>query len=383
LKDCFRRQLTLRLEAVKQDNSYGDVAFRQMRTAFERAWKSYPDRRWQSFCTLAGGRAEIRVVGQGLSEQIARAFQHLLTNGNRSSPALKIELWDEGDTSVSCPVNLEPVDERLLKSTSYVEFGLILGSLEDRFIGCQCPQVITWFDRSSQHLVGWVSRHDKLSLYDRGKPLHFPLLLWHSDRGAEVIHAAFVSKNGQGVLFAGKGGTGKSTAALACLEAGFDYLGDDYIGLEASGDGSFQGYSLYSATWLMADHLLRFPRLIPHAIYPQHPDQEKTLVLLSRTFPRKLSTVASIRVLVLPRITSNPSVQIRPASKAEALLAVAPSSILLRPSSGAGTLNKLARLAKQVPCHWLELGRDLNEIPPRVEELIDLAQPDSSNRVPI
>jgi hypothetical protein len=361
----------LRLEAAKQDSSNGDIAFHQMRTAFERAWTSHPDRHWQSFCTFAGRPAQIRVAGQGLSEQIARAFQHLLNNKNPSSATLKIDLWDEEDTSVSCPVNLEPVDERLLKSTSYVEFGLILGSLEDRFIGCQCPQVITWFDRSSQHLVGWVSRHDKLSLYDRGKPLHFPLLLWHSDRGAEVIHAALVSKNGQGVLFSGKGGTGKSTSALACLEAGFDYLGDDYIGLEASGDGSFQGHSIYSATWLMADHLLRFPRLIPHAIYPERPDQEKTLAFLSQAFPRQLACRAPIRALVLPRIQAGAPVQIRPASKGEGLFALAPSSILLRPSSGAATLNKLACLAERVPCYWLDLEHNLSDVPNRVIDLLE------------
>ncbi len=360
----------MKLEAVKRDNSSGDIAFHQMRTAFERAWTSHPGHRWESFCTFAGRPARLRVAGHGLSQKIAEAFRHLLAKENPAGADLTIDLWDEADTSVPCPVNSEPVEPRLLNSTSYVEFGLILGSLEDRFIGCQRPQAVTWFDRSGQHLVGWISSHDDLSLYDRGKPLHFPLLLWHSDHGTEVIHAALVSRNGQGVLFAGKGGAGKSTAALACLDAGFDYLGDDYIGLESCEYGTFAGHSLYSATWLMADQLVRFPYLIPHAIYPQRPDQEKTLVLLSRTCPRQLAAVASIRALVLPRITSNPSVQIRPASKAEALLAMAPSSIILRPSSGAVTLNKLARLAEQVPRYWLELGRDLTEISHRVEDLL-------------
>jgi hypothetical protein len=172
------------------------------------------------------------------------------------------------------------------------------------------------------------------------------------------------------VLFAGKGGVGKSTAALACLDAGFDYLGDDYISLEASQGGSFRGHSLYSATWLMADQLVRFPRLIPHSIYPQRPDQEKTLVLLSQVFPRQLSSYAPIRALVLPRVTGNPSAQIRPASRAEALFALAPSSILLRPSSGALTLDKLAHLAEQAPCYWLDLGHDLSEAPDLVTELL-------------
>jgi hypothetical protein len=317
----------------------------------------------------------MRVAGQGLSTQIAQAFQHLLVQGSRLSTELKIDLWDEGDTSVSCPIKSKPVDERLLQSTSYVEFGLILGSLEDRFIGCQRPQVLTWFDRSDQHVIGCISSHDQLSLYDRGKPLHFPLLLWHSDQSTEVIHAALVAKNGGGVLLAGKGGAGKSTAALACFEAGFDYVGDDYIGLQACGNGTFVGHSVYSATWLMADHLMRFRESVPHAFYPADPSQEKTLILLSQLFPGRLLSHTPIRALMLPRVTDTPSAHTRRARRGEALFALAPSSILLRPGTGAGTLAKLGRLAEQVPCYWLELGQDLREISRRIDEVIDSTQP--------
>ena len=305
LEDCFRWERALKLEAAKQDASNGVIAFDLMRTAFERTWKSHPDRRWDSLCRFAGRPARIRVVGQGLSKQIARAFEHLLVKENPSSPELKIDLWDEGDTSVSCPVNTKPLDPCLLKSSSYVEFGLILGSLNDPYIGCQRPQVVTWFGRREQHIVGWISHHHQLPIYERGKPLHFPLLLWHSDRGAEVIHAALVSKNGKGVLFAGKGGAGKSTVALACIRAGFGYLGDDYIGLEACAGGHFVGHSLYSATWLMADHFARFPQLMSYAIYPERPEQEKTLALLSEVFPHQLCRTATIYALLLPRIVAD------------------------------------------------------------------------------
>lgn len=363
----------MKLETARPDGSHGAIAFDRMRIAFEKAWATDPCRRWESFCAFAGRSARLRVVGRGLSQKIAAAFQHLLEKDNASGADLKIDLWDEAETSVACPLISQPVEPRLLDSTSYVEFGLISGSLEDRFIGAQRPHTVTWFDRAGQHIVGWVAGHDQLSLYDRGKPLHFPLLLWHSDRGAEVVHAALVAKNGQGVLLAGKGGAGKSTVALACLEAGFDFVGDDYIGLEAREDGGFIGHSLYSATWLMAGHLARFARLIGHASYPERPDEEKTLVLLSRAFPGQLSMRAPIRFLVLPRITGNPSSQMRPAARSEALFALAPSSILLRPNSGAGTLHKLARVAEQVPCWWLDLGRDLHDLRGRVDELIDLS----------
>ncbi len=121
----------------------------------------------------------------------------------------------------------------------------------------------------------------------------------------------------------------------------------------------------------MAHHLYRFPRLIPHALYPERPNQEKTFAPLSRVFPGRLASFARIHALVLPRLTDNSSARIRPASKRDALLALAPSSILLLPSSGARTLDTLASLAERVPCYWLDLGCDLSEIPDQVQELLE------------
>ena len=44
----------------------------------------------------------------------------------------------------------------------------------------------------------------------------------------QVVHAASVGTKDGAVLIVGKGGSGKSTSALACLNAGMYYLGDDY-----------------------------------------------------------------------------------------------------------------------------------------------------------
>lgn len=341
-----------------------------MQAAFEQAWETRPSKRSEVFCGFAGRPARIRIVGSGLAERVMPAFEHLLVKERPTSFQLKIDLWEEFETSIPCPVDPAPVENRLLQSTPYVEYGLILTGRDDRFVGCQRPQVMTWLDRASRHVIGHIFRHDLLPLYDRGKPLHLPLLLWHGEQGVDVIHAALVSREGRGVLFAGKGGLGKSTSALACVESDFDYLGDDYIGLQRLNDGSFVGYSIYGSTWLMAHHLRRFPGLIPHALYPEHPEQEKTLVPLARVFPGRLVPRAQIRAVVLPRITGASTTRLRQASKGEALFALAPSSMLLLPNSGASALGKLASLAEQVPCYWLELGRNLEEISGRIEEII-------------
>jgi hypothetical protein len=286
---------------------------------------------------------------------------------------LEIDIWDQDETSISCPAEFEPVEKHIAGSTWYVEFGLILGSSDDAFVGCQRPQVFAWYSRETQHLVCCIQTSENLPLYDLGKPLLFPLLLWHSDQGMEVIHTCLISKGGQGVLFAGRGWVGKSTSALACIEGGFSYLGDDYIALERIGVGSFAGHSLYSSTWLMANHLTRFPKLIPHAIYARDPEQEKSLVFLSDVYSAQLRTVAPIRIIVLPRVTGALSPRARPASRAEALLALAPKSLILLPSSGAKGMENLVQLVEHVPCFWLELGQDLSEVPNRIEELINLS----------
>jgi hypothetical protein len=372
----------LKLETRPHDSDAG-VVFERMRDAFAQAWTANPNKRWDSLCSFGGGTARLRVAGHGLARQMAQAFAHLWVEGDISAADLVIDLWDERETAVACPWETQPVEDRILNTTSYVEFGLILGALNDRFVGSQRPGVITWLDRREGRLIGSVARHDQISLYDVGKPLHFPLLLWHQDRSNEVLHGALVSRNGEGVFLAGKGGSGKSTVALACLESGFDYVGDDYIALTESGEGRFAGHALYNATWLMADHLKKFPRFLEHALYPERRSEEKALVLLSQIFPERLLSRAPIRALVLPRITASPAVRVRPASRAEALFALAPSSILLRPNSGAATLEKLTRLVDAVPCWWLELDGDLAAIAGRVDEVLRSSRCASEPPLPV
>lgn len=150
-------------------------------------------------------------------------------------------------------------------------------------------------DRKAQHVVGWTVSSKALSLYERGKPLLLLLSLWYHDRDMRVIHSGLVSRNGRGVLFPGMGGSGKSTSTLACLVGGFDYLGDDYTGLQVLADGSFIGHSLYNSTWLEPDHMAHFPLLPPHAIRSSRPEENKCLVLLAPLFPKQLPRSVPIR----------------------------------------------------------------------------------------
>jgi len=344
--------------------------FEPLAAGFARALETRPDLLAETFCTFAGRPARLRAVGRDLADRLGRPFAHLQTDDRGGSPAeLCIDLWDASATGISPPRMSTAAPETW--RTWSVNGGTLGASVDGREIVFQFRDSLTCLDRETQRIVGCVTDSTQLSLYERGKPLQLLLSAWHQDRDVMVLHAAMVAREGRGVLLPGKGGIGKSTSALACLSGGFSFLGDDYIGLETRGGLAFLGHSLYGSTWLEPSHATRFPELVDWGIRGTHPDEVKLLVLLSEIYPARLMRVASIRAIALPRIRHGEHSCLRPATKTEALLQLAPSSLLMVLGPGARGLERLAQLVDRVPCHWLELGRDLGEIPERVAELLD------------
>jgi hypothetical protein len=251
---------------------------------------------------------------------------------------------------------------------------VLASSADESVIGLQSYHAATMYDRMAKRVVGWVEAHDRLSLFELGKPLQPLLFAWHSDNDTVPVHAGLVARDGKGVLLGGMGGSGKSTTSLLCLRAGFDYLGDDYIGLPPASDSAFRGYSFYNSTWLDPNHIERLEWLERFAIRGT-PEDDKLLVLLDQVFAERLAEQAAITGLVLPRVTGLEDTTWRRASASEAVLRLAPSSILQLPFiAPRQALDRMTDLAQRVPTYWLELGTDLEQIPRGVEGIIEEAQ---------
>jgi hypothetical protein len=329
-----------------------------MAAAFDRAVERRPDAVRERWLRFAGHPVRVRAVGPELCEHSVRPFApHLLGDPVDGEPALSIDLWDERATGVGCPLSPASEPQQVVANGT----GVV------RYLD---PRSVTEYDRRRRRIVGW--RADELASPTEGmaKPLPFVLPCWYLDRGLWFVHGGLVAREGVGAWIAGASGAGKSTTSLACAAAGLEFMADDQIVLEERADGSFAGHSPWSVAGVPSKHIRRHPELTCGAAKIEL-DRGKTLLHLGAGSRADVRDRADIRVILIPRQHGNADSRLEAATRAQALLAVAPSSAF-----GYGTLSArpgfdaLERLVRSVPAYWLEAGTDLTGVVDEVERAI-------------
>ncbi len=111
---------------------------------------------------------------------------------------------------------------------------------------------------------------------------------------AVALHAALLVKNGKGLLICGAPGAGKTTLALALLEAGFSYGGDDIALLNE--DGRLRGVAFAPALKKGSWRLLKGMRDAIHSapIYRRLDDKRVRYLAPVRLAPREAVPLACI-----------------------------------------------------------------------------------------
>ncbi|MBW0159688.1 hypothetical protein [Sedimentimonas flavescens] len=216
------------------------------------------------------------------------------------------------------------------------------------------------FQRETVRGIQLMTRAGAYPEWDPGSPLrnhiHWALI----ERGAALVHAGTLAVDGQGVLLAGAGGSGKSGTVLSGLVNGLNSVGDDYVAVTTEGglrahlvfNGLKQDPAGFARIGLAArmDGRAALNWQGKH-VFTMHdlglPDQPEAI---------------SVRALCLPRVAHAAQTTFTPVSAREAFLALAPSSVTQIPSARAESFRMSATVAREMPAYRVDLGTDPSEI---------------------
>ncbi len=314
------------------------------------------------FYIIGGHMVRLRFAGPALVSGITPAFEHLETEP-QSRPALTICIWD----SVSTNTRMQNVP---WSEDDYMTRGGVRGYNDDtiRTAFYHGSDTLHLLNLKKNLAVFWLRDANLLPYYESGAPLQTILHWWMADHGQQLIHAGAIGTHRGGVVLVGKGDSGKSNTALACLNSDLVYVSDDYCLLAAEPEPYV--YSLYSSAKVNPQDINRFPNLVPAISNPDRFETEKALFFLNRHIPEKITAGFPLKAILLPIVSDREKTIISPASRGTALRALAPSTIFQLSGAGQPTFRTIVECVRQIPCYFLELGSDISSIPEVILELL-------------
>jgi hypothetical protein len=350
--------VTVASNTRRQILSGGELPFAQLSAGFAEAAAAG----CEELCLrVAEFPVRVRIAGSHWGEIVRAAMGHLAVQTGFPAPTLRIDVWDAEETGV-------PTVRSAQRDLAAPPI-LMRTSEDGQQVGEERPHTLAWLDRRDNRITGCIESSRLLNLDERARPFHKLLSLWLENNGIQFVHSGLIEHGGKGVLFVGNGGAGKSTASIACLRSGMNYLGDDFLGLGFEQE-RFIGFGLYASCLLNVQHIKRFPDLQPLGHAPNYESEEKFVLYLTQRFPHSLKHRATIDVLVLPRVVDSELTSFRPATKVAALKAIAPTSVMYLARPNRKAFERLANLVEKTPCFWLELGRRIESIPEAVAALV-------------
>jgi hypothetical protein len=198
----------------------------------------------------------------------------------------------------------------------------------------------------------WTPTVDTLPSWEITAPFRYQLHWLLAARAQAFVHAAAVGRDGVGLLLVGRGGAGKSTAAAACLAAGWDFLSDDYLCLTASPEP--QAASIYGTAKLSPTSLAMMPDLADAVVAVRADDDKRVLDVARRGGTSLVRTLRLVGV-VAPVISTSPGPAV-PISSGTAVRELVASTMLQMASPAASTLRTVADVVASLPAFRVPVG---------------------------
>jgi hypothetical protein len=311
--------------------------------------------------TVAQGGVKVRAADGELLEILGRAIEHLAVDG-WECPELTIHVWDSADGPSTTPPlpAADPDGPR----------GAVVYSELDEFQLAYQPGLgqLHAYDARSRSAWFWCRDRHNLPFWEPSAPFRQILHWWFAPRGVMLLHGAAVGRADGGILLVGRGGSGKSTCALASLASDLLYAGDDYVAVSLEPEPLV--HSVYASGKLVPGHSKLLPHLPTASFAGDEAADEKSIFFVSAAFPERMCRSFPLRAVVAPRVTpGRPS--FHEATSAEALKALAPSTLLQLYPARPAALAKMADLLRRVPAYTFETGDVIEAIPGAIARLLE------------
>lgn len=303
---------------------------------------------------IGGRNILIHFYGEKTANILSLSIRHQEIS-SKIKPDLTIYAWDSVSTKheVAAPWETYDLGQE--------------GDLTGVYIGGE--ESLNFYDKSTKTGFFWTQDVTKVPTSVLGAPFRTIFHWFLEESKIHLVHGAVVGENGKSLLLTAKSGSGKSTSAISCILDGMDYLSDDYIAIEDS-TSKIITHNIYHSAKVTKDGLKIFPELEKIVFNKNFPDREKAVMIMSDIFPNQVKKQSELRAILIPKITGG-NTQIVKASKIEAILAIAPTTLLQLPLSPTNNLTHFKQIIEKIPCYFLELGVDIRGIPEILKKFLN------------
>jgi hypothetical protein len=336
--------------------------------SFEAAFRAVGGSRERRYA-ICGKPCSIRPAGHYLDALLTPALSHLECGeeergrDNPRAQDLTILAWDSVSTGTPFNHPWTGRPRRMSREFLYHRRDGI------RILYNSGRETLSFFDATRRIAGYWINSADHLYFSDCASPFWTVFQWWMRETGGWLIHAAAVGReDGRGVLIPGGKGVGKSTVTALCLKHGLQIVGDDYVILTR--DPVWRAENLYNSLKLTTDAMTRMPDLadLVRRIGRQSPD--KVVLYMDPTRRKDMIPGLEILGILIPRITGRNKTTLLPASAAEAMRSLAPSTLYVQAGEQNAAFKVLADFVRSLPCQIMELGGDLSSTPEALKMFI-------------